>query len=122
MGRYAFFNTTFEYKFAFAIQPSSDMLMFGGSEVQTKYDEDFGHSWTKEDLPEIMETLKIISKFCCIPIPKFESYEKSLEGTKIMRNELDKQIKDPLDYRFLLGCLIYHQLTYKEPLTVEYEG
>jgi hypothetical protein len=122
MGRYAFFNTTLEYKFAFAVQPSSDMLMFGGSEMETKDEEDFGHSWTKDDLPEILETLEIISKFCCIPLPNFETYEKNLEGTQTMRNEIDKKIKEPLDYRFLLGCIIYHQLTYMDPLTVNYEG
>jgi len=30
MGRYAYFDTSFEYKFAFAAQPSSDIEEFGG--------------------------------------------------------------------------------------------
>ena len=30
MGRYAFFNTEYEYKFAFGVQDSCDILLFGG--------------------------------------------------------------------------------------------
>lgn len=32
MGRYAYFSTGFQYKFAIGVQPSSDILAFGGSD------------------------------------------------------------------------------------------
>ncbi len=122
MGRYAFFNTSFEYKFAFAIQPSSDMQIFGGSELASKEDDSFAHSWTKDDLPDIKETLEILSKFCKLDLLDFETYEKSIKGTNKLWHDLYDKMKSPQDYTFMLGCIIYHQLLYTDPLTVEYEG
>lgn len=103
MGRYAFFNTEFEYKFAFGVQDSSDIQYFGGIA------EEIGlHTWTQDDKIYIYDLVKDLCDF--------DKYEKNLHGTYALEKDLQ------LNYTYNLGCLIYHQLLYTDVLCCEYES
>lgn len=102
MGRYAFFNSEFEYKFAFGVQESSDIELFGGVGHEGI------HTWTQDDRTYILSTLSTLNI-------DFEAYEKNLDGTYALQNDLN------LDCTLKLGCLIYHQLLYTDVLSCEYE-
>lgn len=132
MGRYAFFNTNYEYKFAFGIQSSFDMELFGG-EDKTKYNEEGiaeecgERVWTQKDKEYIYETLQEIAEEEEFEIPNFNEIEKTLEGTYMIeeyikvKGDISNRIGSREYYKFRLGCIIYHQLLYTEILTVEYE-
>ncbi|NBO61025.1 MAG: hypothetical protein EBU82_08650 [Flavobacteriia bacterium] len=133
MGRYAFFNTKLEYKFRFGIQSSSDMRRFGGRICHEKYQGgDFHHEWEKKDMEFIKGEIDYLLKWFNEgqfkeeePV-KFEAYEKNLEGTYTLKEDLYDLYKkghdEELLARYILGCCIYHQLLYADKLTVHYEG
>lgn len=117
MGRYAFFNTEIEYKFWFAIQPSSDITCFGGRRITRM-------EWNAEedDLEYAMEGLKELVNKYNYTLPDFDKYEKSEDGTrKLYEDVASKHGILEYDAKFCLGCIIYHQLTYKKQLTCDYE-
>jgi hypothetical protein len=127
MGRYAFFNTEFEYKFAFAIQSSVDMVKFAGSEEGIQGG-DAHHQWDREDIPFIKRSLDDLQGILTEKdIPDFGKYQKTLKGTEKLHADLRDAFsgvsddKVELMYEYILGCLIYHQLMYQVPLTVKYE-
>ena len=72
MGRYAFFNTDFEYKFSFGIQDSSDILQFSGD-----YDDKEIVIWTQNDMIYIIDELDHFP----YELPEFEKFEKTIHGT-----------------------------------------
>jgi len=118
MGRYAFFSTGFEYKFAFAIQESDDILKFGGfhtSECEMK--------WISSDADFILKRLRQMEKVFGWPEFDFAKISKNLDGTEeIYCNRgtyLDLSSK--YTYEYLLGLLMYHQLLYTEILTCHFE-
>ena len=102
MGRYAFFNTGFEYKFAFGVQSSTDIQLFGG------IGEDGLHTWTQDDKTYIINLLSKLEI-------AFENYEKTIDGTYALEDDLE------IDHRIKLGSLIYHQLLYTDELTCTYD-
>lgn len=134
MGKFAQFNTGFEYKFTFGVQSSLDLTLFGG----------IGHidhnrltgSWkwsTNDDISNfnddaliILRKLEEFEKKGYI-LPKFYKYDKNLEGTHNLyinasfgRDIITKiNIGDLNEFR--LGCLIYHQLLYQPNLSVTFE-
>ena len=116
MGRYAFFNTDFEYKFSFGVQPSDDIELFGGvvSKDYSEMDNRMEHTWTSKDKPFILEKLKKLEDINI----DFEKYEKNLKGTQELRNDL---YDIDIHCTTLLGCLIYHQLLYTADLICDYE-
>jgi hypothetical protein len=128
MGRYAFFNTGLEYKFAFAIQSSVDMVKFAGSEEGIQGG-DAHHQWNSEDLPFIKRRLDDIQGVVATTsIPDFSKYKKTLRGTEKLHNDLRDAFRVcasedlvEMTHEYILGCLIYHQLLYQVPLTVKYE-
>ena len=111
MGRYANFNTGLEYKFAFGIQSSGDMQEFEGVSYYGRDADTLIHKWKKSDEALIKEKLK--EYFIDINI-----YENNIEGTHKLKSDL-YNIK--MNYTYILGHLIYHQLQYVEELSVEYE-
>jgi hypothetical protein len=130
MGRYAFFNTGFEYKFWFAIQPSFDIAEFGGTDTTTG--DSYSHKWSVADKDVVLKELELMSKFFDLKMPKFEAFEKTSKGTWTFecddadswapcnRGGLDDFMAGKWAM-FKLGCLIYHQLLYKDELTCRYE-
>jgi hypothetical protein len=123
MGRYAFFTTGLEYKFRFGVQLSEDIQTFHG----TNYSNDsyLCHEWNQDDCETILKELKEIQSLCEFSEIDFDSYEKTLEGTQRLRQDLYSLYEEhPEVYvaRYELGCVIYHQLGYMDVLTAEYEG
>lgn len=133
MGRYAFFNTDLEYKFGFGCQSSRDILLFGGlgnsRGLISSYlfdEEDYEspyHEWSQDDKEKILKRLHRIANNLEVELINFDSYEKNLDGTHNLRNAVRDQIQVENEdfYLYLLGCLIYHQLLYKDILTCTYE-
>jgi hypothetical protein len=132
MGRYAYFSNGFTYKFWFGIQDSQDILEFYGDVCDDENYDDESYddekpgkiSWDssvknyiKENLDEMKEKNSQL-----IDIP-WTSFENSPEGTEKLHEyfcENDKsQSKEGAKY--MLGCLIYHQLQYDDDLTCEFE-
>lgn len=124
MGRYAFFNTGYEYKFAFAVQESEDIQRFGGQDVSTR--NELAHSWTPEDIETIREELRDYKEHYDIKFPKLEDFPKTETGTwsiSTVMYELNKNTDDwSTFYTARLGFLILHQLQYEPNLHVHYEG
>jgi hypothetical protein len=118
MGRYAFFSTGLEYKFAFGIQESDDILKFGGfqtSETEMK--------WISTDADFILKRLRQIEKVFGWPEFDFTKISTDVEGTKELysSNEPYFDYSSKYTYEYSLGCIIYHQLQYTEILTCSFE-
>lgn len=124
MGRYAFFNTGLEYKFGFGIQTSGDIHRFGGFD-NNSIDNPI-HVWSQEDKEYILGILKDMEKGYDIPPIDFSQFENSPNGTnrvhsKLFENMRQKRDDTELYYKYFLGAIIYHQLSYTRILTAEYE-
>lgn len=114
MGRYCFFNTGMEYKFAFAVQSSGDILLFGGKPFTS--DGDYGHIWTAADKEEIEKILDGIAKVFGIEEVGLRSFSADVKGTWVLRTALEKELPT-----YILGAIILHQLLYCSPLVARYE-
>lgn len=125
MGRYAFFNTGLEYKFAFAVQASEDMQEFGGRELPDDRSEHARHAWSPDDIEPIREALRDYEEHYDIKIPPVDNYPKNLDGAHKLRYDMYEMNKNSsvgaTYYVALLGALILHQLLYEPNLTVSYE-
>ena len=122
MGRYCFFNTGVEYKFWFGVQPSEDILKFGGTPTFV-YEGDHKHTWSVIDRKRIENTLRNLEETLGLEKIDFEKYEKSVEGTYQLKDYLYTIVNEtPLISRYILGCLIYHQLLYRLDLNCIYES
>lgn len=127
MGRYAFFRQGFEYKFKFGVQPSEDIRSFGG---KVNYELSDGgylhHEWDQKDCDYIECQLKELRQWLCADEVDFATYDQTLQGSYALVYDLYTLYEtdhDPeLVSRYILGCLIYHQLLYIENLSVDYEG
>ncbi len=141
MGRYAYFSTGYEYKFAFALQESSDILEFGGwhslkdisinKKTGDIYEELGKVRWDIEDINFIKFKLELFK----LPLFDITTYEKNMDGLYNFRNDLsDKLLNDKMSdksdesdeeqskiYKYILGYLIYFQLHMKPTLSVEFE-
>ena len=135
MGRYAYFSTGFDYKFWFGIQPTQDIFEFYGNLYEDSSDESSSDEKSYEyELPgkirwdssvknliqELIDEMKEESQLIDI---HWASFENSLEGTQKLCDyfvEHEKsQSKEAAKY--MLGCLIYHQLFYEDELSCEFE-
>jgi hypothetical protein len=110
---YIFFTTGFEYKMSHGIES------FGGY-GECEY-ENGNHHWTAEDLPIVLYTIRKMEKQYSISPTAFEKYSLDYYGTTALRwdlffLEIDEIIKD----KYILGCIIYHQLLYHCPLSADY--
>ena len=129
MGRYAFFNTGFEYKFAFGIQDSDGIETFGGFTINEAPDPE--QIWCENDMPAILEELHDILDFHAITenIREYieaEQFSRDLSGTQALSLKLYREFEGRFEskiifHRLRLGCLIYHQLLYKKDLKATYE-
>lgn len=109
-----------EYKFWFGVQSSEDILKFGGTPTFV-YEGDHQHSWSIVDRKRIQNTLRDLEDTLSLSEVDFTKYEKTLEGTYKLKDEL-RVGTTALDATYILGCLIYHQLLYKLNLTCTYES
>jgi len=114
MGRYAFFDTGFEYKFIFGQQPSGDMLEFFGKSYYGFDIESLIHKWTKED--QVLIKQKLDNYF--LNNLEIDKYENNLKGTYQLKEYLQNL---NINNCYILGYLIYHQLNYATNLSVKYE-
>ncbi len=125
MGRYAFFNTEVEYKFAFGVQGSGDIQEFSGQDI-TDYNSnryELSHRWTEEDKDDVLSEIRHIEDFYSFEPFDFSKYTKDLKGTYNVIRDFEKEYeyRDVYHYKYLIGLIIYHQLDYKSPLIVNYE-
>lgn len=125
MGRCAYFNTGVVYKFAFALQESDDIRRFSGLDITEDEDEDgYRHMWVRK---WNLESARALLQTCSgmRVEPKWESYEHSKEGTESLRKDLSDTLltgsPDESVFRYILGCLIVHQLMYTPVLVADYE-
>jgi hypothetical protein len=82
MGRYANFNTGFEYKFSFGSQSSYDIQKFGGRIIINKDDDGYMiHQWTQKDKNNLNFEALVLEI-------DFDKYEKNLNGTQKLRSDL----------------------------------
>lgn len=132
MGRYAFFSTGYEYKFAFGIQSSQDILAFGGwlrmkhglgsdsDSDSADYEEHV--RWDQEDLELIHKKL---TSYSGQTLPDIATYEKTLEGLERFRRTIQASQENKPDAeentQFLLGALIYFQLHMAPTLNATFE-
>ena len=124
MGRYVFFDTGFDYKFRFGVQQSEDILIYGGNTFADE--ETLFQKWTHNDNNSIMYILNNIEDEYDIDVMDFDKYEQTLQGTSLLRKDLRNMEDDFMDIeedycRYTLGCLIYHQLQYRNPLVAQFE-
>jgi hypothetical protein len=120
MGRYAFFSTGYEYKFRFAVQESSDIRTFGGIMIGGPGD----HEWDTRDLEYIESELKQLEEGYGFVRPNMDSYPKTVKGTDELRwaaGDKEPRHSEEEYCRYILGLIIYHQLTYTDRLNVDYE-
>ncbi len=120
MGRYAEFETGFSYKFGFASQSSYDITEFYGVwEKDLNYSEN-DISWTQDDKEKIFEKLRSMQKEnLSLPDINFDMFPLSLQGTNELREFFYKV--GCQDFKYELGCYIYHQLLYTEHLKCSFE-
>lgn len=121
MGRYAFFSTGFEYKFAFGIQNSEDILKFSGFQTT-----EITMKWVNTDADFILKRLHQIETVFGWPEFDFSEFPKDVDGTGDiysidLRPLLEKCTNSTYVYQYLLGLCIYHQLQYTETLTCSFE-
>ena len=131
MGRYAFFSTGLEYKFAYGIQDSFEMRKFAGIITTTAdgYKSDtHAHAWSaSRDKEYILEHLQNLITETELTLPDFSAFEPTIYGTLALRSMLESQLSKHYKeigtayYTFELGCMIYHQLLYEPELSVRYE-
>lgn len=126
MGRYAFFNTNFEYKFIYGLQASEDILLFGGHTLTINKESPI-QMWKSSDKENILQILQANDFHV-----EFENYEKNINGTYALHKDLKEKFSDFLEinesiiaaqsiYENILGSLIYHQLLYTNELIAKYE-
>ncbi len=134
MGRYVTFSTGVEYKFAFAIQDSADILEFGGH-ISVRNSEEI--VWIAEnDRSYVLCRLQEGNS----PLLDLAAYEKTLDGyykymsdiRELLRKtmdiqdsyELDQEAEEALQpyYLLVLGHSIYFQLHMTPILYADYES
>lgn len=129
MGRYAFFNTGFEYKFGFATQSSHDIMELGGTgNYGLLIHEEPMHLWDERDRPYIQRVMDALEEYLDMEGPfDFSRFEKSLQGTQDLYSYFWDREKDGFDLtnpfilKYRLACILFHQLLYKKNLVAHYE-
>ena len=125
MGRYAFFNTGFEYKFWFGVQDSEDITRFGG--VSSSDDDDnYKQTWQKEDKEYVLQALRLFERRHGIAALDPSPYEANLDGTQRLLDLFcgslfDEYLSEKTQAYYCLGWIIYHQLMYEPNLSCNYE-
>jgi len=115
MGRHAFFNTGFEYKFVFAVQNSGDILAYGGW-FNNSIDDPIVKWIATESSDAILTTLRQMEHDAGWSAMEFADYPTNIDGTVRLRKVLGWKEHDSYAL-YRLGCFIYHQLLYQPELS-----
>jgi hypothetical protein len=91
MGRYVYFSTGIEYKFGFAVQPSEDILAFGG--YRSLRDPEQIVWIAEKDLDYIRERLSGQDQ----PMIDLSNYEKNGEGYYRYMRDIEKTLHERLN-------------------------
>jgi hypothetical protein len=102
-----YFNTKFIYRFS-----DDGIIDFGGKE-ENIIDVDTV-TWNKKDILTANRTLQKMKEELNLPDPEFTRYSKDKDGTQNMLSNLIT--KGDIPNKYLLGCVICHQLQYRVPL------
>ena len=120
MGRYLFFNTGLEYKMAFGVQHDTDIEFYGGQWMLNEEDGTFNRVWAETDIAIVNQRLLELEQAYLLDRPNLSLYKKTDDGTYTLKHDFWAKHKyhmiDELKARYLLGLLIYHQLSYQCPL------
>jgi len=120
MGRYLFFNTGVDYKFVFGVQDNMDIEFFGGTWTLNEDTGAFDRIWTETDIATVDERLMELEFAYLLDRPNLALYEKTSEGTANLKHDFwhkhNYHMIDNLKARYLLGLVMYHQLSYQCPL------
>ncbi len=108
---YLHFNTDVIYRFG-----SDGVIDFGGEE-DGMIDIDTV-TWNQDDIPVANNLLNKLREELNLPTIDITSYEKSKKGTEKLLADL--LVKGGIPHRYLLGCIICHQLQYTIPLEVTF--
>jgi hypothetical protein len=136
MGRWAYFSTGFEYKFGFGVQDSEDITLFGGADSDSDYANDNDYNdhdglslirWNEQDRAVAALRLDVMcQQYTDLPAVDVNRYLLTVDGTNSLYEDLWSQFglmdENPIHYRYVLGCLILHQLMYADVLVCEYEN
>jgi hypothetical protein len=90
------------------------MLIFGGTPTFV-YEGDPEHRWTIVDRRLLPTKLQELEKEQI----NIDHYEKTVKGTQQLYTDLQQKNTSPT-YR--LGCILYHQLLYKNDLSCIYQS
>lgn len=127
MGRYAFFSTTYEYKFWFSLQDSLDIRRFGGVPLEASGGHYRYHVWSKTDAEPIWRRLCSLVNLDAQAFKDWAcEYERSLEGTESMHADFEAGLpwcptESTSAALLCLGLSIWHQLQYTNDLYVRFE-
>jgi hypothetical protein len=120
MGRYVSFNSGVEYKLVFGVQENQDIDYYGGCHVFNEEEGTFDTIWLESDIQLVEQRLIEMEYAYLFDRPLLSNYEKTASGTHELKHELwnkyDYYKIDKLKARYLLGLILYHQLSYTCPL------
>lgn len=120
MGRYMFFNSGVDYKLVFGVQENQDIDYYGGRHVFNKEEGTFDIMWLESDIPCIEQRLMDMEHAYLFDRPTMSKYAKNSEGTHELKHEFWEKYGyhkiDELMARYILGLILYHQLSYTCPL------
>ncbi len=117
MGRYALFSTGFEYKFGFATQESDEITYFGG-DLMTLQTGEYHITWDAEfDIDVCKDRVEEYEDMYTYTPFNPADYSGDLKGTEKVR--ADYRYKH---HTYLLGILIWHQLTWCPDLSATFDG
>jgi hypothetical protein len=112
------FSTGYEYSMYPANNSPYDLTLFGGKPFHDDNWKlwnscDTRHSWSADDTVYIEGVLRRFCADLAAEMPVWSEYEQNIQGTNKLFRALDASVpKKSVRWQFILGCVIYHQLSY----------
>jgi hypothetical protein len=123
MGRYISFNSGVEYKLVFGVQENQDIDYYGGRHVFNEDEGTFDTMWLESDIQFVEQRLMEMEYAYLFDRPMLMNYAKNADGTQELKHDFWKKYDyykiDELKARYLLGLMLYHQLSYTFPLVAK---
>jgi hypothetical protein len=125
MGRYISFNSGVEYKLVFGVQENQDIDYYGGHHVFNEEEGTFDTMWLESDIQFVEQRLMEMEYAYLFDRPTLMNYAKNADGTQGLKhdfwNKYDYYKIDKIKARYLLGLILYHQLSYTCPLVAKWD-